>query len=321
MYSSAELANVFDCTKLKLPEGTEAFELAPAHADLKTPGLVKQVWPQWLEQFAKLGWKPLGGPQQQVNDEYAFAPLGKDGFLVDFSVAKMGDKPESMVSIFYHGNLDARKLPRTASGVAVYETQAACGYRTTRSVDDEFKVVLKVLTADGWTQYHKKDGSDFVPNKENQFASLMKRGYRLDLMVSVAPNENGKTHVQYNVYALSHEIPLPKEATNIKFDDDRWELQCQAPGDFQSVAKQYQTLMADLGCKPLPSEKPEEKYWNQRFGDDAGDILLVQTSLKDDHTGVLFTGIPAAVVKEMEKRDREAEEKAKKKSEQTPKQE
>ncbi len=309
VYGAAELAKVLDFTKLKLPKGTTSFDLTPAHANIVAPGTVKTVWPVYMAQFNEMGWKSTGGPREQISDDYASTTIAKDNFLAEISVSKKGDTPETMVSLLWHGNLDTRALPRNEGAKAIFESQSGTGYTTEKNVADTHAELIELLMADGWQPYGRLGRGQSEGNeKENRFAHLFKSGYHLDVMIGLAPAQNNKTMVQYNVYALSHEIPVPPGASDVEFDDNKWELKCKAPGDFLAVAELYKKAMLAAGLKALPGEQPQEKYVNQRFGTEAGDIVMVQTSVKDDQTHVLVSGISAAMLAEIKKQDKERAE-------------
>jgi hypothetical protein len=115
-----------------------------------------------------------------------------------------------------------------------------------------------------------------------------------------------KTHFQYMVSALGHELPTPPGAAKVQFNDVRWKLSCEVPGDWKAAADFYQKTMPETGYQPLPSEDPRPTYWNLRFGTDAGDLIMVQVSSKDGQvTQVNIDGISAAVLTAIKKRDEE----------------
>jgi len=299
-----ELGKVLDFTKLQLPDGTNFFELHPARASFVVPGTLKANWPVFVKMFQDLGWKSLGGTHEQMNDEYASAMLGKENYLAQLSLSKTGDKPETMVSLSWHGNFDTRTLPRLPNHKVMHESQEATGYRVNTPVADTETAVVKLLKEAGWEPFRRLGRNMPEGTEEQRFLKLLNQGYELYLMIGTLPDQKNVTHVQYNVYALSHAIPLPPGASDVQFDDAKWDLRCRATGDFLAVAEQCQKAFLAAGYQQLSGEKPTEKYFNQRFRTPVGDILMVQTSAKDDHVLVSIKGISAATYQKILESDK-----------------
>jgi hypothetical protein len=77
----------------------------------------------------------------------------------------------------------------------------------------------------------------------------------------------------------------------------------------KTAAAFYQKALPELDYQPLPSEQPQPKYWNLRFGTKAGDIVLVQVFQQDDRTTkILIDGIPAAVMAKLKQDERKKAE-------------
>jgi hypothetical protein len=312
-YSAAELAKVIDFTKLPRMPGTKVGRGGAAHFSAQVPVKVPAVAAFYFDAFAKLGWKPSGGPDEQTpRGDYASGTLLKDGHAVSLAIFKAGEPDTSSLDFVSHGNLDTSKLPRIEGAKQPYESPISTIYFTATKVPAAADQVLKVLEADGWQLYDRLNSGKGAASDEQRMFKLRKRGYSLDVMVVVAPAQNNETSVQYNVTALSHELPTPPEAAHVEFDDDRCELKCTVPGDFKAAAEFYRKSMPEIGYKPLASEDPRETYWNLRFGADNGDVVVVQAASKDGKTTKIhITGVPAAAFEEMKTGESDNREKAK----------
>jgi hypothetical protein len=299
-YSAAELARVIDFSKLPKMPGTKTGRGGTAHLSAQVPAKVPEVAAFYFDAFAKLGWKSNAAPDEQTpRGDYASGTLLKDGYAVSLAIFKAGEPDTSSLDFIAHGNLDTSKLPRIAGAKQPYESQVSTIYFTATKVPAAAEQVLKALVADGWQPYDRLNAGKAAASDEQRFLKLRKRGYALDVMIVVAPAQHNETSVQYNVTALSHELPTPPEAADVEFDDNRCELKCSVPGDFRSAAEFYRKTMPEIGYKPLASEDPRETYWNLRFGAENGDVVVVQAASKDGTTTkILITGVPAAVVKE-----------------------
>jgi hypothetical protein len=300
-YSATELAKVIDFTKLPKIQGTKVGRGGAAHLSAQLPANVPEVAAFYFDAFAKLGWKSNSAPDEQTpRGDYASGTLLKDGYAISLSIFKAGEPNTSSLDFIAHGNLDTSKLPRIAGAKQPYESRVSTIYFTATKVPAAADQVLKALVEDGWQPYDRLNVGKAAPSNEQRFLKLRKRGYALDVMIVVAPAQNNETSVQYNVTALSHELPTPPDAAHVEFDDNRYELKCTMPGDFKAAAEFYRKTMPEIGYKPLASEDPHETYWNLRFGADNGDVVVVQAASKDGKTTkILITGVPAAAVKKM----------------------
>src|SRR5262249_47629554 len=204
-----------------------------------------------------------------------------------------GKGPRTLVDMQFHGNLDARDLPSPTANKVLSASQTVSSYLTDNTVADTLSWALKTLTAQGWQEF-TRFGEPVEETDAHRTLTVRKQGYALTIYLGTHPVEK-KTYFQYTVTALSHELPTPAEANKVQFDDAKWQLSCELPGDWKPAAEYYQKAMPALGYKPLPGEAPQPTYWNLHFGTDAGDLITVQVLSKDKQvTQVHMKGIPAA---------------------------
>jgi len=306
IYSCQELAKVLDLGALPVLEGTAFENKSAARVSAQVPGTVTEVSAFYQKNLLALDWELVPDPDRKNTDEYASLRFAKDGHRASLEIStydipkKKG--PRTLVSMVFHSNLDTRALPPPAGCKLLFASQTGTSYLTENTVAEAALWVAKALPAEGWQKFATFDASK---DDTGDFRTLhyRKQGYALTIFVGPNPRFK-KTHIQYSVAALGHELPTPPEAARVQFDDVQWKLRCEVPGDWKAAADFYQKAMPATGCHPLPGEDPRPTYWNLRFGTDAGDLIMVQVASKDRQiTQVSMDGIPAAVLAAMKKRD------------------
>jgi hypothetical protein len=310
--SANDLAKVLDFGALPALEGTEFEHKSPASGSALVLGTVPDVLAFYQKHLLAQGWKLAPDPGRKNTDEYAELRLEKDGYLASLTFGKFDISkekgPRILVSMQFHGNLDTRALPSPGRGKVVFGSQHVTAYLTENTVAEAMAWASKALAALGWQKF-----TSFDPPMEetdlHRTLKFRKQGYALTVFVGIHPVEK-KTHFQYMVSALSHELPTPAEASKVQFDDVKWQLSCETPGDWKPAGEFYQKAMPALGYKPLPGEDPQPTYWNLRFGTNAGDLITVQVSSKDRKiTQIHIHGIPASVLGAIKKREKTSSKK------------
>ena len=308
IYSSRELAKVLDLGALPALDGTAFENKSSAKVSARAPGTVPVVSAFYQKNLSALGWELVPDPETKNTDEYASLRFAKNGHRAsltfsDYDISKEKG-PQTLVSMTFHGNLDTRTLPSPVGNQVLLASQTTTSYLTEATVADAALWVPNALAAEGWQMFATFDA---VQKKtgEPRTLTFRKQGYALSIFIGMNPRFK-KTHFQYSVSALGHELPTPPDAAKVQFDDVRWKLSCEVPGDWKAAADFYQKAMPATGYQPLPGEDPRPTYSNLRFGTEAGDLIMVQVSSKDRQiTQVNIYGISAAVLAAMKKRDDE----------------
>lgn len=290
-----ELAKVLDYTKFEMPEDWVHFG-GPANMQVDAKGKIPDVAGHFVKQFTDRGWKTGDGPSDKmITPEYASVKFLKDGHIAHMSCIPMQDKV--MVQLISHGNFDTRTMPKTEGATLSYGSQNLSHFVTDTPVLAETEALTKLLMADGWHPMHRFGGGEAKATEEQAFPKFIKQGYRLGLMISKAPAQNNRTSIQVQVLALSHELPIPPKASAVKFDDERWKLQCNSGEPMEKVIAFYEKEMIDAGYVALPGEEPRPTYRNMRFGTPSEDVVMVQVSKNDEASSkVLITGISKRIL-------------------------
>jgi hypothetical protein len=307
LVSSSELIAIVDLASLPhLPDATFG-QLLPTQVMAEVPGSVKTVTDHYLKALAAKGFAPgREANAKTVTDEYAQASLvGKDGVRLSLSVTPMGpDKVQ--VQLVNHGAFDVRHLGKPAGAEAMFVSPTLASYATAASVADTAAAVATILTKAGWQEFSPLNSQRVdLPNLQQRF--YRQRGNKLDVSVTEAPAQGGKSVISYQVLALSHELPTPADAGDVAFDDAKGELKCIVPRALAEVAADMRKLCAATGLKLTPGEEPTEKRVALRFEAASGDVILVTLTPGDEGpTNVRMLTVPAAVVEKLRKAEEEA---------------
>jgi len=131
-------------------------------------------------------------------------------------------------------------LPLPKDAEPVYQFPHTAGYVTTVDVDETAKAFGEAMAADGWSVFESAPG-----------ATTYKRGAQtLQVSISTAPAQGGKTMLQLSPQMLPVDLPVPPSAADVRFSHRPVELNFEHPGDWDEVAKFYQTELPRLGWKP-----------------------------------------------------------------------
>jgi hypothetical protein len=301
VFAARDLAKVLNVNELPVIKGSTFQTKSAACLVATVPAKVGDAADFYRKELISRGWELVPPPDARATEEYVDYHFQKDGHIVNLRVGKCSEidkKPQSMVEIYFHGNFDTRSLPTPEGKEDLHASQASSTYLTTRNVAETVQWVRRTLTAAGWQEYSRRESSEKSGgHNDDSFLTFRKQGYALTVYLGIHPIGK-KTYLQYSVAALAHELPAPPEATKVHFNDNRWEMKCEVPGqDMKTVAAFYQKSMPAAGYKPLPGEEPRADYWNLRFGTEQGDVIMVQVqSKKGEPTKVFVDGIPAAVM-------------------------
>lgn len=304
IYSALELTKIIDFTKLPAPKGaTPDGHHLSSQLGKKVPAKVPDVAAFYIDKLAAMGWTTdEAAGKKTINDSEASVKLTNNGHVVSLSISPIEEKkPECMVSLVFHGNLDAQTLPRSEGAKLLYGSQTQTIYTTTNKVVAEAQWIPQSFSAEGWQRYVSAKRSEAESDQQKAF-DFRKRGYALNVFIRTASAQGNQTNVQYAVHALAHELPAPPDAIGVEFDDDAWTLRCEIPSTMDAGADFYRQAMPAAGYKSLPGEKPQDKFVNLRFGTDASDVVLVQVAKKDDRTSkILIYGVSAAMMEKLRK--------------------
>jgi hypothetical protein len=315
VYPALQLAAVMDFRKFPALKGSERLSRRnPARLEMKVNSKVSEAAGFYVSQLESMGWKvDEAAGKKTVNDSEAVVFFTKDGHIISLMGFPTDEKkPECMMMLIFHGNLDARTLPRSDGAKMVYGSPTQTIYTANKDLGAEADWITKSLAAQGWQRYVQGKRAQSASD-QNRTIDFRKQGYALKAFLTKAPAQGNQTSVQYGVHAIGHELPAPADATEVEFDDDAWTMCCEVPCPMDKGVAFYREAMPAAGYKALSGEAPQERYVNLRFGTEAGDVICVQVAKKDEKTcKVDMFGTPAEVMEKIRQEEKKAIEKARK---------
>jgi len=150
--------------------------------------------------------------------------------------------------------LDTSKLPRVSGSKEIYASPLSTIFTTPFSVADTAAETLETLSTEGWQQYGRVSASE-PTNADMVLASLKKGAQGLSVFINAAPAQNNATSVTYSGVPLAHDLPFPKNATDIKFDADRPHLKCTTPDTVEATSDFFRTELITRGWSPWSKEQ------------------------------------------------------------------
>jgi len=201
--------------------------------------------------------------------------------------------------------LDTSKLPRVSGHKEIYASPLSTIFTTPSSVADTASETLKALSADGWQQYGRVSASEQT-NPDMVLASLKKGALGLSVFINAAPAQNNATSVTYSGVPLAHDLPFPKNATDIKFDADRPHLKCTTPDTVETTSDFFRTELITRGWSPWSKEdsakaayadkKTEKGLYAYYVQDNQKPLILTLQKGDDGKTSVNLESIPPELI-------------------------
>lgn len=151
--------------------------------------------------------------------------------------------------------LDTSRLPRSAGAREVFASASSTIYTTPDSVSITADAVRQALTGKGWQSYSSRTSAQ-AASDQLRIATFKKGAQALNVFITVAPAQNNATSVSYSGLVMKHDLPFPKDATDILFDPDRPMLALTTSGSIDDTLAFFRTELATLGWS----------RWNARMG-------------------------------------------------------
>ncbi len=307
-----EVAKVIDLRTLPLPEGAVVSDNRQLGTlTYETSADLKKSFEFQQKQLTKLGWKEL--PGSRTEPTYCTGTFQKSNFVVTLMSydGSMPDKPKmSRVFITNVGNVRLNKMPALKGAKSLYSTEAAAGYVTDLKTDEAATATRKLLLEAGWEPF----GSHKNP-PDAEVLTFKRNAIQLMAYVAIAPAQQGKVVVSYNVSVLSVDLPTPPNADEVEFDNTKKTLIFRSSDKEEDVAKFYQQRLAKLGWKPVTDEDVKEQdkalrpTATQQFRNAAKDVVWLHMFRGERTTRVVLRHLTAAEAVAAEKSEKEAAEK------------
>lgn len=204
--------------------------------------------------------------------------------------------------------LDTSKLPRSPGAREIFASVSSTIYTTPDSVSITADAVRHALIGKGWQPYSSRSGAQ-AASDQLQIASFKKGPQGLNVFITVAPAQNNATSVSYSGLVMKHDLPFPKDATDIVFDPDRPTLALVTAGSIDDTLAFFRTELATLGwsrwnakigalaAKDGPAGEMSERGAYSYYVREGGQpMILMLQRVADGKLKVDFKSVPASML-------------------------
>ena len=232
-----QAAKVLDLSTFPLMDGAKPLE-SPQVANLfyLATGAVKTTFEFNRKALLAQGWKEL--PNSSVTDQSASAMFSRNGFVVFVSVTPNGDG-SLQVRLQNQGNVKPGKLPVPPNAKPVYVGDSTAMYETAAAAAATADACRDLFVAQGWVPYGT--AGDSAMFKQN--ATLV------TATVSSAPEQAGKTMIQYSNQLISADIPAPPNVDDLRYGDEPPELTFATTQNQDAIVDFYRNILSAAGWK------------------------------------------------------------------------
>lgn len=276
------------------------------------------------------GKQPADGPSGTVHERGAYAHYITDkdpSVALVLSVAKpeagkskvelkqwpvgiLADLHQVYVDSDNHGAMlaDVTRLPRLdgAKDDAARSSADKTVYAVSGTLANTRDALVKLLGADGWKPY--------AAPLEEQHSTLMpfkKGGQGLSVFFTIQPGKNERTSevttVYYSPTRLRFAPPVPADATDIVFDENRPYLNLTTAGTIDATRDFYNKQLAASGWLPLSATDATAKWPNAKLDGNAAYFdrgnkrpIMLSMSRTGDKTNVEIRVAPFALPQDLQ---------------------
>jgi hypothetical protein len=139
-----------------------------------------------------------------------------------------------------HGNINYPDLPKPGGLKPIYVGDATAMYVTDATVPATASVCRKLLLGRGWQPYGSAGDSNWF--KQN--------AVRLNVTVSSAPAQGGKTVISYSGELMSADLPAPEDAEDLNYSDATRELSFESSQKQTQMVEFYKQTLARAHWEP-----------------------------------------------------------------------
>jgi hypothetical protein len=158
--------------------------------------------------------------------------------------------------------IDVSTLPRLEGAVVKTENSSSdrLSYTVLGPVQNTIAATKKLLAAEGWQEY-------VAPLEEPRALSLtLKKGAQgLSIFFTMPAGEPVHSGVDYSTARLGFALPIPEDATDTVFDENRPYLNVIASGTVDSNLDFFKKQLAATGWSPLSAKDAATKWPNAKF--------------------------------------------------------
>lgn len=293
----AEAAKNFDLRTFPLaPKSEKPASQTLANLSYNATGTVADLTKYHQTALAKLGWKQL--PGSTVSEAYASAAFEKQGYRLAFSAFPSGDAVS--ISLQQLGNVELKTVPAPAGAKVMASFPTIHMFLANSKPDAALAECTKMLTTKGWQPY----------GSAGPMHTFKQNAVQLQLLISDAPDQPGKSMINYTSSLMSVDLPAPPNIEALQYADTTTTISFETALDAEGLMKFYQTALSKEGWKPTTDHFLKVDFREELiFRNPAKDLIEIQTTKIDDKLRVAVKHQSAAVVAEIDARAKAAAEK------------
>ena len=290
-----QAARVIDLTSFPLMDGAAADpNRALASLTYKVSGTnVKSAFDFQRQKLIAQGWKE-SAHDSSVTDQAASTTFTRHGFVLSISTYPGGDKGAVTVSLVNHGNVHYSKLPRPGGSKPVYVGNSVAMYVTDGAVAGTAAECRKLLLAEGWQPYGSAGDSTWF--KQN--------AVRLNVTVSSAPAQGGRTMISFSSELMSADLPAPEQVEDLSYSDTTRELSFETAATKEAVTEFYKKTLGSTRWEPTLDKTVEiDEKPTMIFRNPARDMLTL--SFSSERNGKISVSLQHQSAAEIAELDRQ----------------
>lgn len=232
----AEVAGFLDLSTFPMMSGAEPARLRTlANLAYAAAGNVKTAFEFQQKNLIAQRWKEL--PGSTITDQYGSGTFSRAGFHVSVSVGTAGAPGKVDVTVHNHGNVDLAKLPVPAAAKSSYAGPISAMFLTDAPIAATVEACRAPLLAAGWQPYGNAGDTSYY--KQNAIL--------ITVMVIESPKQDGKTMINYMSALISADLPAPKDAEQLQYNDTQPQLRFQSAAGMDAIADFYRQALAPGG--------------------------------------------------------------------------
>lgn len=282
--SIADARKVLDLSQIPLAPGVEIAPRRPIFSlSYDCAASPKESYKHHQRQFTSTGWKEL--PGSSIEDALASGTFQKSGYSLSLMVMPAGGK--SRVSIIPHGNVPLAKLPSLPGSTVLSDTPAQIMLIMPETSAPLARKITQDLIDRGWKTY-----GEAGPTR-----SFVQGSTLLNVMISDAPGQAGKSMVMYSTVLRSADLPVTDDATAIQYSDALTQVSWQSSSDPKEVIARTKSLMEAQGWKSTTTEPLYIDYkWTMFFRSDPKTLRKLEVrDLKPGSRALLKEFLPEEI--------------------------
>jgi|GEM_PF-5427364 len=244
------------------------------------------------EQMSKLGCKEVKSENPSTPPYVSLSFNGGGCLITAFISPESTQEKATNVVMNGVGNIDARSLP------APKGTTPATAFWTSQSMtidgdlDQGIRAARETLAAAGWIEAIRVGGEDQATKGEQRFLTFFKNSVIVGAYVSKATAPAGKTSIQYNCTLLGGELPVPSDASDVRFWQEPNKLSCLSKAPIADVGKFYEARFKELGWKKWKDLGVVRERVGKLFYVRGNDVTMIDLAVDDKGTHIIVHGMP-----------------------------